>query len=108
VSDPLAPRADAIYHITSQLEWEHARGTGTYQADSLLSEGFIHCCLARQVESVGRRHFAGRSDLVVLGIDPARLKWEVRFEPGEGGELYPHLYGPLPVAAVISVHSFST
>lgn len=106
--DPLAPRGDAIYHITSLVEWEQARGLGTYQADSLLAEGFIHCCLAGQVEGVARRYFAGRSDLVVLGIDPGRLRWEVRWERGAAGELFPHLYGPLPVSAVISVHSLST
>lgn len=102
------PRGDAIYHITSQDEWEKARRLGTYQAESLLTEGFIHCCLASQVEGVGRRYFAGRSDLVVLGIDPSRLRWEVRWETGATGELFPHLYGSLPVSAVISVHSLST
>jgi uncharacterized protein (DUF952 family) len=100
--------ADPIYHVTSLFEWEHARVTGVYQADSLRTEGFIHCSTGYQVETVAHRYFPGRSDLVVLGIDPDRLRWDVRWEATAGGEVYPHVYGPIPASAVISVHSLST
>ena len=93
-----------------------------------MTEGFIHCSKAAQLESSGRRHFAGQTGLVVLEIDPLKLRWELRWEESQGGgprgglaehghegggppsnqsELYPHLYGPLDLDAVISVQSFS-
>jgi uncharacterized protein (DUF952 family) len=71
-----------------------------------VTEGFIHCSNAAQLESSGRRHFAGQTGLVVLEIDPLKLRWELRWEESHD-ELYPHLYGPLDLDAVISVQSFS-
>ena len=80
-----------------------------------MTEGFIHCSTAAQLESSGRRHFAGQTGLVVLEIDPGKLRWELRWEgaaepgtsPSNQSELYPHLYGPLDLDAVISVQTFS-
>jgi uncharacterized protein (DUF952 family) len=71
-----------------------------------VTEGFIHCSTAAQVESSGRRHFAGQAGLVVLEIDPEKLRWELRWEDSHG-EAFPHLYGPLDLDAVISVQTFS-
>jgi uncharacterized protein (DUF952 family) len=70
-----------------------------------VTEGFIHCSTAAQLEASGRRHFSGQTGLVVLEIDPERLRWELRWEES-GGEQYPHLYGPLDLEAVISVQTF--
>ena len=80
---------------------------GKYQADSLVTEGFIHCSTAAQVEASGRRHFAGQTGLVVLEIDPGKLRWELRWEGSSHGGAFPHLYGPLDLDAVISVQTFS-
>jgi uncharacterized protein (DUF952 family) len=102
----LSETADPIFHITTQEQWNHAALAGKYQADSLVTEGFIHCSTAAQVESSGRRHFAGQAGLVVLTIDPDKLRWELRWEDSHG-EIFPHLYGPLDVEAVISVQTFS-
>jgi uncharacterized protein (DUF952 family) len=95
-----------IFHITTREQWVHARIAGAYQADSLITEGFIHCSTAGQVEATARRHFAGVPDLLVLEIDPDRLRWELRWEES-GSELYPHLYGPVELDAVISVQILS-
>lgn len=62
----------------------------------------MHLSLRAQVPGTLARFFAGRDDVVLLRIDPARLTAEVRFEEGEPGELFPHLYGPLPVEAVVA------
>jgi uncharacterized protein (DUF952 family) len=99
---------DPIYHITSLAEWEAARIRGVYQAESLQTDGFAHCATGWQVERIARLQFPGRSDLVVLGIDPELLRWDVRWEQTDGGEVFPHVYGPIPASAVISVHSLST
>ncbi|HEY8760197.1 MAG TPA: DUF952 domain-containing protein [Candidatus Dormibacteraeota bacterium] len=92
--------------MTTREQWNHAALAGKYQADSLIIEGFIHCSTAAQLESSGRRHFAGQTGLVVLEIDPERLRWELRWEASQG-ETFPHLYGPLDLDAVISVQTFS-
>ena len=97
---------EAIFHITTREQWNHAALAGKYQADSLLTEGFIHCSTKAQLESSGRRHFAGQTGLVVLAIDPEKLRWELRWEESHG-ETFPHLYGPLDLDAVISVQTFS-
>ncbi len=93
-----------IYHITTPAAWEPALSMGLYTADSLATEGFIHCSDAAQVAWVANTRFAGRTDLVLLMIDPALLKAEVRYENLEGGEQqFPHVYGPISVGAVLRV-----
>ena len=99
--------AARIFHITTREQWNHASLAGKYQADSLLTEGFIHCSTGAQLAASGRRHFAGEIGLVVLEIDPAELRWELRWEESPQGETFPHLYGPLDLDAVISVQTFS-
>ena len=97
---------EPIFHITTREQWDHARLAGRYQAESLVTEGFIHCSTAAQLERTGRRYYAGQSGLVVLEIDPGRLRWELRWEESRG-ESFPHLYGPLDLDAVISAQTFS-
>ncbi|MFJ4499126.1 DUF952 domain-containing protein [Streptomyces sp. NPDC088864] len=104
-----------LLHLTEGPLWEAARGIGTYEMSTrgrtLHEEGFIHCSLPHQLPAVaealygpGSRPGAVEQDLVVLVIDPDRLTAPVRYEPGEpGGEDFPHIYGPLPVDAVVDV-----
>jgi len=97
----LMPR---IFHITTRAAWDEARAAGSYTADSLQTEGFIHCSQAEQVAWVANARFRGRSDLVLLHVDEAAVGAEVRRENLEGGTtLFPHVYGPLPVKAVMDV-----
>ena len=96
-----------IYHITTNADWERARATGSYAADSLSTEGFIHCSTAQQVIATANRIFKGRRDLVLLCVDTSRVKPEIRYENLEGGSnLFPHVYGALEVAAIVSMHDF--
>ena len=94
-----------IYHIARRDQWEAAAANGTYEADTLATEGFIHCSERHQVLAVANRIFRGQTDLVLLRLDPARLTSELRYEPG-GGDVYPHIYGPLNASAVVQVISF--
>ena len=95
---------DPIFHITSRAEWEAAVPTGEYRPAAFAREGFIHCSYRQQVEATLRRHFSGRSGLVLLEIDRARLQSPIVDENLSGGaERFPHIYGPLPVSAVVGV-----
>jgi uncharacterized protein (DUF952 family) len=90
-----------IYHLVSRPLWQQS-GTD-YRADSLASEGFIHCSFAEQVADTANRFYGGATDLLVLHIDAARLGSALKVEPATTGELYPHVYGPIPRAAVVQV-----
>lgn len=93
-----------ILHITTAAVWAEAQRAGAYAADSLATEGFIHCSTPEQVTWVAGQRFAGRSDLIVLHIDPAKLTSEIRYENLEGGtRMFPHVYGPIPCVAVADV-----
>ena len=97
-----------IFHITSREQWSQAEQAGSYQADSLASEGFIHCSTSDQVVKVANAYYPGQTGLVLLCIDTDGLDSEVRFEDASGaqfepGEQFPHIYGPVNVDAVVKV-----
>ena len=92
-----------IYHITSAEEWHLAQSKGEYEPRQFAEEGFIHCSHAHQLEVVVQRFFQGQKNLVVLEIDSDAVECEVIEENLEGGaELYPHIYGKLPLTAVVN------
>ncbi|MBA2281656.1 MAG: DUF952 domain-containing protein [Actinomycetota bacterium] len=93
-SDP-AP----LFHLTSSREWKAASAAGAVVPAGFAEEGFVHCSTAGQIEGVFERYYADLADPVLLRVDPGALgALEVRWE-GEP-ERFPHVYGPLPVAAV--------
>lgn len=100
----------AILHFCSRADWEEAVAAGEYTADTLASEGFIHCSTADQVHLPANALARGRTDLVLLEIDEARLPEPPRWEPGDPADpasmRFPHVYGPIPVAAVVAVRDF--
>jgi uncharacterized protein (DUF952 family) len=103
-----------ILHITSKQEWLEAQTRGEYIAPSLQTEGFIHCSLDRQVVTVANAFYHGKSDLVLLVIDEAKLTSELKWEPPAGppveghakSDLFPHVYGAINLDAVTSVLDF--
>ena len=97
-----------ILHIAEREAWYEAQASGSYGADSLKSEGFIHCSKPGQINAVANRYFQGRTDLVLLHIESDRVSAEIRYENLEGGEeLFPHIYGPLSLDAVIKTADFA-
>jgi uncharacterized protein (DUF952 family) len=92
----------ALFHITTRDEWERAQAAGEYRASSLATEGFIHLSHDRQWWHVANRLFRGRGGLVLLVIRADRLRGELREEAADGA-VFPHLYGPLEIAAVVDV-----
>lgn len=99
-----------LIHLCTTEEWEQAQSSGERRPPSLDEVGFVHLSSPKQVHLPANRLFAGRSDIVMLWCDPPKLGASVLWEPGVPGDpesmLFPHLYGPLPVAAVISVTGY--
>jgi uncharacterized protein (DUF952 family) len=95
-----------IYHFCPAASWAAAREAGVYTADTLATEGFIHLSRAEQVPVPANALARGRLDLVLLAVDEARLPPALRYEDGGDGTLYPHLYAPLPLDAVVAVYDF--
>jgi uncharacterized protein (DUF952 family) len=99
-----------ICHITTRVAWEAAAKSGVFRSPEFDEHGFIHCSTPEQVLLVANAFFAGRSGLVLLVIDPARLQSPVRWEPAHGkgrlpdftqGAVFPHVYGSINVDAVV-------
>lgn len=102
--------ASALVHLCSAQDWQLAQERGAHRPDSLATTGFVHLSTPEQVHLPANRLYRGRTDLVLLHIDPAQLTDPVRWEPGvatdPGAMLFPHLYGPLPTKAVRDVSSY--
>jgi uncharacterized protein (DUF952 family) len=94
-----------IHHLALSEEWDSAVAAGVYTVStrgrSLEEEGFIHCSFAAQVAGVASAFYADAASLLLLTIDPDRLGVELRVEGG-----FPHVYGPVPVAAVVDVSPY--
>lgn len=93
-----------IFHIVSRSDWETAKKKGSYEPASLKKEGFIHFSKTDQILKVANSFYKGNSDLIILKVDPEKLKHELKMEPPleapMSGILFPHLYGPLEIEAV--------
>ncbi|MDO9460198.1 MAG: DUF952 domain-containing protein [Alphaproteobacteria bacterium] len=96
---------DFIYKILRQTEWLAAQATGQLDGAPVdIADGFIHFSTARQVRETAARHFSGEMDLILLAVAPDKLGAALRWEPSRGGDLFPHLYGPLPLNRVAEVY----
>ncbi|TWH73863.1 uncharacterized protein (DUF952 family) [Modestobacter roseus] len=96
-----------LLHLIEPAAWRAALDTGVVEPPSLAGAGFVHLSTPDQVHLPARRLYGDRRDVVVLVVDPARLTDPVRWEPGVPGDpsamRFPHLFGPLPTAAVVGV-----
>ncbi len=106
----MSPCPAVLVHLCPAGDWVSARTPGELRPESLTSAGFVHLSTPDQVHLPANRLYRGRDDLMLLYIDPARLDAPIRWEPGVATDpesmLFPHLYGALPVDAVISVTSY--
>ncbi|MBT3070451.1 DUF952 domain-containing protein [Rhodomicrobium sp. Az07] len=117
----MSDRPRIIYKLVTRGEWEAARAGGIFAGSEVdRRDGFIHFSTAAQVAETARRYFAGVPSLLLVAVDADMLAalpslaldaasasnaaetGQLRFEASRGGELFPHLYAPLPFAAVIS------
>lgn len=96
---------EMLYRIAPAMDVQAAETQGYFESTDLAAEGFIHCSFLHQVMGVSRRHYGGQQGLVLFSIDPTAIDCEIRVENTSGGtELYPHIYGRVPWAAVRQVY----
>ncbi len=95
--------ADTIaYKIVTAADWQSATRGGNFTGSTDdRRDGFIHLSTASQVRETAARHFSAQSGLIVAAIDLAVVADILKWEASRGGALFPHLYGPLPMTAVL-------
>lgn len=97
-----------IFHIATSKEGEEANRNNLYRVESLNTQGFIHCSKREQVVMVANFLFKGRTDLLLLSINPKKVKAKIKYEAlGGVNEDYPHIYGQLNIDAVTHIYDFS-
>lgn len=91
------------YKIMTAAELERMRRDGEFSGSAVdVADGFIHLSGADQVAETAERHFRGQTDLALVAVDLDVLGNAVKWEPSRGGQLFPHVYGVLPMHAVVS------
>ena len=95
-----------IYKICPQALWREAESAGRFKGAPVdLADGYIHFSTAARLRETAARHFAGQPDLLLVTVDADALGPDLRYEKSRGGDLFPHLYGMLPLAAVRKVEA---
>lgn len=93
-----------VYKVMSEAEHQQMRRDGVFRGSPVdLQDGYIHLSCRSQLAATLDRHYRGVAGLMLVAVDLSRLGDTVRWEPARGGELFPHIYGRLPVAAVVAV-----
>jgi uncharacterized protein (DUF952 family) len=99
-----------IYHIADTDSWDKFKDKTHYEADSLHTEGFIHCCSSEiQLREVLERFYNNMQNLLILHIDEKQLDCELKYEPApDTNERYPHIFGAIIKTAIVSVLAMKT
>ena len=85
------------YKLVDRSEWIAALAAGAYAGSAVdRADGYIHMSTAAQLAETARRHYAGQRELVLVEVDLAPLGAALKWEPSRGGDLFPHLFAPLP------------
>lgn len=103
-----AAKPSPIYHICRRIDWDAGQAGDRYHApEADRADGFLHFSTAAQIIESAARHRAGQTGLVLVEVDGTKLETksgnELRWETSRNGALFPHLYGPIPLAAVTAV-----
>ena len=93
-----------IYKIAPEALWREAEKNGRFTGAPIdIADGFIHFSTAGQARETAAKHFDGQADLLLIAVDGARLGEALKYEISRGGALFPHLYAPLGLDAVLWV-----
>ena len=97
-------KVPVLYKIMSKQEWETAQAQGIYEGSEVdRRDGFIHLSAAHQVRTTAQKHFSGRADLLLVSVLEKNLGKNLKWEASRGGDLFPHIYGPLQLNAISEV-----
>ncbi|MFK8112219.1 MAG: DUF952 domain-containing protein [Rubripirellula sp.] len=98
------PLPSVLYKVVSSEVWEAAQREGRFLGAGIdAQDGFIHLSAPDQVVETVEKHFAGQSNLVLIGVEAEKLGESLKWEPSRGGALFPHVYGPIELNAVTNV-----
>lgn len=92
-----------IYHIVLPEIWEKFKDETEYEAETLQTEGFIHCSYRNQLDEVLDRYYKNAGKVLILQINPHFLKADLRPEPSTNREIYPHIYGKINKSAIADI-----
>lgn len=92
-----------IYHIVLPDKWNSLKNDANYAAESIMTEGFIHCSYEHQVDGVQKRYYSDASKVVILKIDTDKLSSRLVEEPSTNNEIYPHIYGPINRDSIVGI-----
>lgn len=91
-----------IFKIASECAWDDACRAGIFLGSAAdRRDGFIHLSARHQIADTATKHFSGETGLLLIAFDAAALGPELRWEASRGGDLFPHLYGPLIPATAL-------
>lgn len=93
---------EPIYKLLRADQWEAFQARKLFTGAPVdLKDGYIHFSTAAQVKETAAKHFAGAEGLVLAEVDPLKLGGALKWEPSRGGQLFPHLYSPMTLKAVV-------
>ena len=93
-----------VYKIVPADLWRAAEASGTFAGAPVdLADGFIHFSTAAQTRETADKHFAGQTGLLLVAVDADAFGAAMKWEPSRGGQLFPHLYAPLPTSGALSI-----
>lgn len=94
-------KVPVLYKIMPKQEWETAQANGLYEGSEVdRRDGFIHLSASHQVRATAQKHFSGEADLLLVSVAEEALGQSLKWEVSRGGDLFPHIYGALPMSAV--------
>ncbi len=92
-----------IYHIVLPEVWETFKDEELYEAESLTTEGFIHCSFEGQLEGVLERYYKDTDKVLIMEIETEELLSKMVSEPSTNDELYPHIYGKINKSSIVAI-----
>lgn len=99
----MSPLPNVAYKVLSSGQFARWQASGTFAGAPVdLADGFIHLSTATQLAETLAKHFAGHTGLHIAAVDLSLLGEAVRWEPSRGGQLFPHIYAELTLAAVVA------
>jgi len=93
-----------VYKVMTAAELQEMQREGAFEGSPAdIADGYIHLSCGSQLAGTLDKHFSGVEGLMLVAVDLSRLGDTVRWEPARGGELFPHIYGRLPLGAVVRI-----